>query len=182
LIQIKAGGRAAISLSMSRAAMGCAPTVRRLIMLTIPIERITLILDRASEVEPADVIESELQAEAEAENAGNDSAEETFATPAQRSLIETLEALTQDELYELIALAEMAGFDGSPDSWTSAIQRAQATAAEDAVEHLVRILVLSDAVEVGLGRLGHGAAEDAEHEGVQADRDGNVATESNAKT
>jgi hypothetical protein len=127
-------------------------------MLTIPIERITLILDRASAVEPADVILSEAQTEAEIEETGGDDGEAEFATPAQQSLIEVLETLTQDELYELLALAEMAGFDGGQPSWQSAMARAQATAVDDAVEHLVRILVLSDAVEVGLDRLGYGTA------------------------
>lgn len=128
-------------------------------MLTIPIERIALILNRASEVEPADVIESEVQAEAETEETGGESAEDAFATPAQRSLIAVLETFNPDELYELLALAEMAGFDGAPGSWESAMQRAQTTAADNAVEHLVRILVLSDAVEVGLERLGYARAE-----------------------
>jgi Protein of unknown function (DUF3775) len=136
-------------------------------MLTIPIERITLILDRASAVEPADVILSEAQAEAETEDTGDDGEEAEFATPAQQSLIEVLETLTQDELYELLALAEMAGFDGGPPSWQSALARAQATAADNAVEHLVRILVLSDAVEVGLDRLGYGAAAEPKRRPAQ---------------
>jgi hypothetical protein len=139
-------------------------------MLTIPIERITLILDRASAVEPADVILSEAQAEAETEDTGDGSEEAEFATPAQQSLIEVLETLTQDELYELLALAEMAGFDGGSPSWQSALARAQATAADDAVEHLVRILVLSDAVEVGLDRLGYGTAAERKRRPAQRAR------------
>ncbi len=128
-------------------------------MLTIPIERITLILNRASEVESAGLVESEAQAETETEEADDESAVEAFAAPAQRSLIATLETLNRDELYELLALAEIAGFDGAPGSWESAMARAQVTAADDAIEQLARILVLSDAVEVGLERLGYERAE-----------------------
>ena len=136
-------------------------------MVTIPIDRIALILDRASAVEPADVILSEAQTEAEIEETGDNGGEAEFATPAQQSLIEVLETLTQDELYELLALAEMAGFDGGQPTWPSAMARAQATAADDAVEHLVRILVLSDAVEVGLDRLGYGIAAEPKRRPVQ---------------
>ena len=151
-------------------------------MLTIPIERITLILNGASAVELTDVIESEVQAEAEAEETGDDSAEEAFATPAQRSLIAALQTLSPDELYELLALAEMAGFEGSPGAWDSAVQRAQTTAAEDTIERLVRILVLSDAVEVGLDRLGYDLSEDSAEESGDEDEDvEEIATESGAK-
>ncbi|MDE2166938.1 MAG: DUF3775 domain-containing protein [Alphaproteobacteria bacterium] len=150
-------------------------------MLTIPIERITLILDRASEVEPADLIESEVQAETETGEAGDESVEEAFVTPAQRLLIAALETLNNDDLYELLALAEMAGFEGSPGSWDSAVRRARLTAAEDAVDHLVRILVLSDAVEVGLDRLGYDLADETDEADEGEDVEANSVTEAGAK-
>lgn len=150
-------------------------------MLTIPIERITLILDRASEVEPADLIESEVQAEAEIEETADKNMAEAFATPAQRSLITALETLNDDELYELLALAEMAGFEGSPGSWDSAVRRARLTAAEDAVDQLVRILVLSDAVEVGLDRLGYDLADESDETDEGEDVEVDSVTETGAK-
>ncbi|MDE2230272.1 MAG: DUF3775 domain-containing protein [Alphaproteobacteria bacterium] len=124
-------------------------------MLTIPIDRIAVILGRASDVEPADVITGDVAAALES-SSDRRTEEEFFGNaPARRALIDALESLTPDEIYELLALSEMAAFDGSAESWNSAVQRAQAIAADDAIDRLVHVLVLSDTVEVGLDRLGY---------------------------
>ncbi|GEM_PF-5361340 len=138
-------------------------------MLTIPIERIALILDRASDVEPADVIASEI-----ATDFGRGDDEESDQplgdARARRRLVETLERLTSKEIYELLALAELADFDGPAASWDAAFQRALDMAAPDALSRLVHVLVLSDAIEVGLNRLGYGSDDD-EAAGEAADRE-----------
>jgi len=122
-------------------------------MPTIPIDKISVILNQASDVEPADVIAREIAATFDGAN--DERAEDVLAgAPAQRALVETLEGLTTDEAHELLALAELAAFDRDTASWGAAVQRAQAIAADDAVGRLLRILVLSDAIEVGLDRLG----------------------------
>lgn len=123
-------------------------------MLTIPIERITAILDRASDVEPADLIASEVAADSE--NADQEIADEAGAGEyARRALFETLERLSQGELYELLALAELAELDDISSAWSAAMQRARDISAEDVIARLARALVLSDAIEVGLDRLGY---------------------------
>jgi len=127
-------------------------------MLTIPIDKIAVILNQASDVEPAAVIAREIAAAFDGAN--DERTEDVLANaPARQVLIDTLDGLTTDEAYELLALAELAAFDGDTESWSAAVQRAQAIAADDAVSRLLRILVLSDAIEVGLDRLGLGVPE-----------------------
>jgi hypothetical protein len=61
------------------------------------------------------------------------------------------------------------------------VQRARLTAAEDAVDHLVRILVLSDAVEAGLDRLGYDLADESDEPDEDEDVEVNSVTEAGAK-
>jgi len=132
-------------------------------MLTIPFDKIAVILNQASDVEPAEVVAAEV---AVAFDGANDERSEDALTgaPGRQALVETLEGLTTEEVYELLALAELAAFDRDTDSWNAAVQRAQAIAAEDAIDRLLRSLVLSDAIEVGLDRLGYDVPEERQVE------------------
>jgi Protein of unknown function (DUF3775) len=132
-------------------------------MLTIPFDKIAIILNQASDVEPADVVAAEVAAAFEGAN--DERSEDALAgTPGRQALVETLEGLTTEEVYELLALAELAAFDRDTDSWNAAVQRAQAITTEDAIDRLLRSLVLSDAIEVGLDRLGYDVPEEPKTE------------------
>lgn len=135
-------------------------------MLIMPIDRITILLEQASEVEiPALDDAAQGEAATEADDAG-DTLEDTLAdTPAYRELAEALEGLTLPEVYELLAVAIMGESDNAEDAedaWELAVQEAQSIAVEDAVDELASALVLTDTVEIGLGRLGYRLGEDDE--------------------
>jgi hypothetical protein len=139
-------------------------------MLTMQIDRITMLLEQASQVEfeqEDDAAETEAEMEPEDEN--EDVEEDLAALPAYQELTVMLEGLTLEEVYQLLAVAVIGGSDDAEDSWDLAIERAQAVAAEDALAELARILIATDAIESGLGRLGYlpagdGASEAADEE------------------
>lgn len=139
-------------------------------MLIMPLDKVTILLEQASgvEISPLDEV-SENEAADEGDDASEGLEEAVAASPAYRALAETLRDLSPLEVYELLAVAIMGEADDAEDSWKLAVQRAQAVAAEDAVDELARILVLTDAIEIGLDRLGYSLEEDDEVEGVDAE-------------
>lgn len=123
-------------------------------MLSVPVDRITMLLEQASQVgsEPA---------ENEAET--GEAVPEDFADlPAYRELTAMLDEFTPEELYELLALAAIGAGEIAEEAWDEAVTRAQATAAEEAVAELARILVVTDAIENALDRLGYTVSEDGD--------------------
>jgi hypothetical protein len=126
-------------------------------MLTVPIDRITMLLEQASQVgsEPAEETE-------ETETETGEAVAEDFADlPAYRELTAMLDEFTPAELYELLALAAI-GAEDAEQSWEAAVAQAQSVAADEAVAELARILVVTDAVENALDRLGYTVSEDDE--------------------
>lgn len=130
-------------------------------MLTIPIETITILLDQAVDVDVG--LDDDM-----AETAVDD------GSPAYRALASTLGELTPAEIYQLLAVAVIGDSDNAVDAWAPALEHAQSVAAEGAVDEVVRILVLTDAIENGLELLGYEVdfgerADDAAEEVDEAD-------------
>jgi len=132
-------------------------------MLSVPVDRITMLLEQASQVgsEPA---------ENEAET-GEATAEDFADLPAYRELTAMLDEFTPEELYELLALAAIGAGEIAEEAWDEAVTRAQATAAEEAVAELARILVVTDAIENALDRLGYTVSEDGDDDDDDDDED-----------
>jgi hypothetical protein len=124
-------------------------------MLSVPVDRITMLLEQASQVgsEPA-----------ESETGEAETGEDFADLPAYRELTAMLDEFTPEELYELLALAAIGAGEVAEESWNEAVTRAQATAAEEAVAELARILVVTDAIENALDRLGYTVSEDGDDE------------------
>ena len=133
-------------------------------MLSVPVDRITMLLEQASQVgsEPA---------ESEAETGEAETGEDFADLPAYRELTAMLDEFTPEELYELLALAAIGAGEIAEESWNEAMARAQSTAAEEAVAELARILVVTDAIENALDRLGYTVSEDDDDDDDEEDED-----------
>lgn len=133
-------------------------------MLSVPVDRITMLLEQASQVgsEPA---------ESEAETGEAETGEDFADLPAYRELTAMLDEFTPEELYELLALAAIGAGEIAEESWNEAVARAQSTAAEEAVAELARILVVTDAIENALDRLGYTVSEDDDEDEDEDDED-----------
>ncbi len=132
-------------------------------MLSVPIDRIAMLLEQASQVgsDFADEFdETEDEGEHEATQISVD-AEDLADHPAYRELTVMLDEFTPEELHQLLALAAIGTGDVREDSWDMAMARVQSIATDEAVAELARILVVTDAIENALDRLGYELSDDA---------------------
>ncbi|HYM04471.1 MAG TPA: hypothetical protein VET85_16070 [Stellaceae bacterium] len=146
-------------------------------MLTMPISRISVLLEQASEVEIApegEAPEGEemIRAEDESDIRKDDLAD----APSFRKLTPLLGGLTSAEVEGLLAVALIGDSDSADMSWDTAVRRAQSLADGDAPNELLHYLVLTDAIDVGLGRLGYRlnefrAAEPSDEEAVEEEEE-----------
>jgi hypothetical protein len=132
-------------------------------MLSVPIDRITMLLEQASQV-GSEVTDEVDETEIEGESLDSATAEDFADLPAYRELTVMLDDFTPEERYQLLALAAIGRGDIGDDSWDAALERVQSVAAEEAVPELARILVATDAIENALDRLGYTFSEDDEDE------------------
>jgi hypothetical protein len=148
-------------------------------MLTMPVDRITILLEQAAEIElpPSD---DTAESEAEGESDGLDTA--LADDPAYRELTDALEGLTLPEVYELLAVAILGESDDAEGAWEQAVQEAQTIPAADALDELASVLVLTDAVEIGLDRLGYTLDEDDEIDSVDDEEEAESIDEGEAET
>lgn len=150
-------------------------------MLTIPIERINLLLDQASQVVSVPEGEPEEDAavrdsEAAAEGEDDDREEEEDADlAAYLELREMLGDFAPEELCELLALAAIGGSEDGEPSWQRALEQARSVSEEDAISELARVLVATDAIESALEQLGYEIEadddEDEDEEDEEEDED-----------
>jgi hypothetical protein len=79
--------------------------------------------------------------------------------PTYEELVDALEALNEDELVEVIALAWLGRGDYEPGEWEQAVAEARETRNNRAVAYLVGTPNLADELEEGLARLGFSLEE-----------------------
>ena len=126
-------------------------------MLTIPIDRITRLLEQASQIWTFPEYDTGGNvAAALAARAGGDLEQALADTTAYRELAAMLHELTPEEVRELLTVAAIGAADESDDeSWAVTLRDARLVPTEEALSRLARLLVLTDAVENGLDRLGY---------------------------
>lgn len=134
-------------------------------MLTISLDRVIDLLDKAAEVElPA--AETEIAPDGVSEAIVLDAEElaDVLANdPAYGALLEAVSRLTPDETDEILALALFARNAASLDEWQAVVEEARELPDDSAVGELMRTLLLTDELEVALERLGFlGGDEDDE--------------------
>jgi uncharacterized protein DUF3775 len=122
-------------------------------MLTISLERLSDLLEKAAAVElalplPAD--DEEGGPFAEEEIVGEDDLDDD----AYRDLLQSLAALPREEQQELMALALLARSDVGSDEWESMLEQAGSQLGENPSDELARILLVTDEIETALDRLG----------------------------
>jgi Protein of unknown function (DUF3775) len=126
-------------------------------MLTISLDRVIDLLDKAAEIELPDA-EIETTADGITEEIVLDAQElaDILADdPAYGALLEAVSRLTPDETDEILALALFARNALSLDEWQSVLEQARELPDDSTVGELVRTLLLTDELEVALERLGY---------------------------
>ena len=138
-------------------------------MLTIPLDRLLALLDKAS------AVEIPVPASSEDETAGDETdaplGEVLAGDPAYGEMMEAIGTLTPDEVYELLALGLLARNGAALDEWQAMVEQAQATPEESAVDELVQTLLLTDEIEIALERLGYALDGDEEGEEEEEEED-----------
>lgn len=140
-------------------------------MLTISIDRIGDLLDKASDVDvPQPVLGGDTDEEKAPAVGGL--AEALADDPAYRQFVEALAALTAGELYDLLALSLLARNDGSPDEWPTIAEEAREFPEETILDELACTLLLTDEIETALERLGYSIQDEEDEEGEDEELDG----------
>jgi hypothetical protein len=147
--------RALIQLKATPAGMSDRISVE-VIMLTISLDRLFEVLDKASEVELAEL--------AQTVTSGIDSVDDLdrilIDDPAYREMTALLDSLGPDEIYELLALGFLARHAASLDEWQAMVEQARAVPDAAVYDELLRMLLLTDEIELALERLGYGGDDD----------------------
>jgi hypothetical protein len=124
-------------------------------MLTIPLDRVMELLDKAADVEvPALPISEDESRTVTVVNI--EALDELLAEdPAYQALLDAVEELSPRELRELLALDLMARNDAGAEQWQPMIEQANAVPEDDTIDMLISILLLTDHIEQALESLGY---------------------------
>lgn len=124
-------------------------------MLSIPTEKIEFLLNQAA------IIESPIEKDEQSFDfdVAEDGWDERIAdTEPYQALAASLEDLSAEELYELLALVELAKEDeAEKQPWNDLVGDFQDIPQDEAIKNLLRALIMTDAIETGLQKLGYGA-------------------------
>lgn len=126
-------------------------------MLTISLDRLLDLLDKAAEVELPEA-ETTVAEDGVTEAAALDSevlAEILADDPAYGELVTAVSRLTPDETDEILALALFARNAASLDEWQAVVEQARDIPDESAADELLRTLLLTEELEIALERLGY---------------------------
>ena len=115
----------------------------------------------------ANAKEFQAQEEVSAEDAGEGSGDEDFKSvllsypddPTYGDTVEFIEALSDDEQAELVALTWLGREDYTPDEWDQAVADAVDRHTGSTAEYLLGMPLLPDYLENGLSLLGYSCAD-----------------------
>ncbi len=124
-------------------------------MLTIPLEKLAYIVEKAREYD------AEVPADPDAE-AGSDAADDderqilldTPDNPTEQELRDAIDGLNIDEREELLALLWLGRGDYDAQSWREALQQARDTRTTTEADYLLGTPLLGDYLEEGVEALG----------------------------
>ncbi len=124
-------------------------------MLTIPLEKLAYIVEKAREYD------AEVPADPDAE-AGSDAADDderqilldTPDNPTEQELRDAIDGLNIDEREELLALLWLGRGDYDAHSWREALQQARDTRTTTEADYLLGTPLLGDYLEEGVEALG----------------------------
>ncbi len=123
-------------------------------MLTISLERVMELLDKADEIE---LPEPALRGDAvEAVVGDADAIDELLADdPAYQRLAAAVAALAPGEAHDLLALALLEQNSAELDEWQAMLERARGVAEDEVADQILETLVLTDDIVLALERLGY---------------------------
>jgi hypothetical protein len=131
--------------------------------LTIPLETLTYIIEKArefdAEVEPVNLHDGSNPIDEEAGDI--DILEDTSDNPTQEELSAALETLNDDQRDEIIALTWVGRGDYAKDEWDEALGAAHERHNGDEARYLIGTPLLADYLEEGASQLGY-SREDLE--------------------
>jgi hypothetical protein len=138
-------------------------------MLTISLDQLVELLEKAAEVDIPETAITENGAE-EGTDVSAEALEEMLADdPAYGDLVDSVERLTPEETDEVLALALLARNGASAEQWQAVLEQARAIPEADATDELLRTLLLTDDLETALEQLGYFAEEAEEDEEAPAE-------------
>jgi uncharacterized protein DUF3775 len=122
-------------------------------MLTIPLEKLAYIIEKARE------FDAEVPSDAEeGSNAADDDEREilldTPENPTEQELRDAIDGLGIPERQELLALMWLGRGDYDAESWSEALQQARQTQSASETTYLLGTPLLSDYIEEGVSALG----------------------------
>ncbi len=132
-------------------------------MLTISLERVVELLDKADEIElPEPALRGDA---AEAVIGDADAIDELLADdPAYQRLAAAVAALTPGEACDLLALALLEQNSAALDEWQAMLEQARDVAEDEVTDQILETLVLTDDIVLALERLGYVVEDEAEAE------------------
>ena len=123
-------------------------------MLTIPLEKLAYIIEKARE------FDAEVPSDAEeGSNAADDDEREipldTPDNPTEQERRDAMDGLGIPERQELLALMWLGRGDYDAESWSEALQQARQTQSASETTYLLGTPLLGDYIEEGVAALGH---------------------------
>jgi len=123
-------------------------------MLTIPLEKLAYIIEKARE------FDAEVPSDAEeGSNAADDAEREilldTPDNPTTQELRDAIDGLNIDEREELLALVWLGRGDYNAENWSEALQQARQTQTATETAYLLGTPLLADYLEEGVSALGY---------------------------
>ncbi len=140
-------------------------------MLTMNIDVIAALLDKAARIEASNIaIEEEDGADA---SDGSDPDEEFAGEDGAHSeLVAAVAGLSPGEVNEILTLHWLGGEgSGTTMTWQDAMDAAQNVPDEERLETLVEALILAEAIEASLAALGYSLDEDEDEDEDEAGAD-----------
>ncbi len=138
-------------------------------MLTISLDRVIELLDKAAEVEVPEAAVSEDGAAGAAEPGPEELDELLADDPAYGELVAAIERLSPGESGEVLALALLARNAATLDEWQAMVEQARALPEAVIDDELLRTLLLTDELETALEQLGYLADDEEEPEEIEDD-------------
>jgi hypothetical protein len=124
-------------------------------MLTIPLEKLAYIVEKAREYDAA--VPADPDAEAGSDAADDDERQillDTPDNPTEQELRDAIDGLNIDEREELLALLWLGRGDYDAQSWREALQQARDTRTTTEADYLLGTPLLGDYLEEGVEALG----------------------------
>ena len=128
-------------------------------MLTIPIEKLAFIIEKAREFDAEVALVNEDSGPAGPEEDIEDILEDTRSNPTYRELAGALDALNEDERSEMVALMWLGRGDFTKKEWNKGLAQARERHNGRERQYLMGTPLLSDYLEEAVSQLGYSLEE-----------------------